>query len=125
MGAGLDNAAAIQNYDLVSILDGIQAVSDNQCRTPFHETIDGIDDQRLVSGVQVGCGFIEDNQGGVFQEGARQGDALGLTGAQAGAALPDERFISLGEPFDEFVRMRLLCCPDALFVAGFGARQPV
>src|SRR5512136_1639024 len=68
--------------------------------------------------------FIEDEEGRVFQEGARDGEALLLPAAQAGTLFPDRRGVPLWQLPDEVVCLRGLRGGDDVGFAGVRSREP-
>ena len=119
----LDYATAIEDEDAVEAAEGAQAVGGDQGSAPRQEALQGGGYLRLGGGVQVGGGFVEQEQGGVLQEGARQGEALRLPAAEAGAALADGGIVTQRQAADELIGV---CqgggAPD-IFHAGVRARQ--
>jgi hypothetical protein len=68
-----------QNEDEVSIADGAQAVGDDEGRPPSHEVEHCVLDEALGVGVDVTCGFIKNEDCGVFEEGTGDGEELALS----------------------------------------------
>ena len=54
--------------------------------------------------VDIARRFVEDENGGVAQEGAGERDALALAAGEGGAAFADDGVVTLGERGDELVR---------------------
>ena len=46
-------------------------------------------DRHLVDGIEMASGFVENEDGRVFQEGAGYGDALALAAGKPGSALSE------------------------------------
>ena len=72
----------------------------------------------FVLGVETGCGFVEQDDGGVLQQGARDGDALSLAARERFAILADDRLVALGHAADKLVALRQLCHAAHFFVGG-------
>jgi len=70
-------------------------VGHDERRAPLHEQLQGSLDAALRLGVEGRGGLVEDQDGGVLEEGARDRDPLALTAGQTCAALADAR----GETF--------------------------
>ena len=49
-------------------------------------------------------GFVEDQDGRVFEKRSGDGDALALASGELCAAISDYRFVAVGKRFDEFAR---------------------
>ena len=79
---------------------------DHKDGAPGNQILQGHLYQRFALGVERGSGFVEDQDGRVFQNGARNRDTLPFTTAQAQAAFADHRVIALGQGHDEFVGQR-------------------
>ncbi len=54
-------------------------------------------------GVEGGRGFVKNKNGGVFQEGAGEGEALAFAAGEGGAAFADDGFVALREALDKLV----------------------
>ena len=102
----------LKNNNLVSGEYRAKAVGDDQDRSPLDKASERLLDQGLRFWVQMGGGFVEDENRRVFEEGARHGDSLGLPGAQTGATLADLRGVPLWQLLDETVCMCQFCRSD-------------
>jgi hypothetical protein len=101
--AALDNPAAVDHQDQVGRQDGAQAVGDDDAGAPGHHPLERILDQRFGFAVQVAGGLVQHQDARVFEDHARQGDALLLAAAQAVAALAHDRVVAVRQPGDEVV----------------------
>src|SRR5690606_24015995 len=82
----LDELALAHDHDLVDVLDGRQAVRDDDAGASLHQLLEGALDQFLRLGVDVGGGLVEHEQDvGVLHQGSGEGDELLLAGREAGA----------------------------------------
>ena len=72
----LDDAAAAHDQNAVGIADGAQAVRDDKARAPAHEVIHRLLNELLGAGVDRAGRLVEDEDGGVRQHGARNGQQL-------------------------------------------------
>mgnify|MGYP000898513229 CR=1 FL=1 len=68
--------------------------------------------RRVAIGIEVGVGFVENDQKRVAIEGARQGDPLPLPGRQGGTALPDLGVVAERQTKDRFVHSGLFGSAD-------------
>lgn len=116
MCALFEDPALFEDDDLVGLKDGVEAVSDGECRTPFHELACGFFEQGLGLRVEAGSGFVEDQDGGVFEEGAGEGEALGLSAGEAGSVFADDGFVFFGQRFNEVMQACGFGCVDDLFI---------
>jgi len=117
MRALFDDAAFVENDDLVGLEDSVEAVGDGDDSAALHQFARGFFEQGFGFGVEAGGGFVENQDGGIFEEGAREGDSLGLSAGETGAAFTDDGFIFLRERFDEFMQVRGLRGDDNFFMS--------
>lgn len=78
VGPLFDDVPVVENDDLVRVGDGPQTMCDDDHRLARAEGSDRSLDERFVLRVERGRGFVKEDYGGVFQEGARDGEALAL-----------------------------------------------
>ena len=71
----------------VGILDGAQAVRNDQRGTVAHEVIEGLLHKVFALGVKGRGGLVENEDGRILENGARYADALPLTARQVAAAV--------------------------------------
>ena len=71
--------------------------------------------------VESGSSLVEDEDTGVGDESASDGDSLTLTAAEETAAFADEGFVTVGEFADEFVGAGEAGGVDDIIVTGIGA----
>ena len=65
MVSPFNNPSLFHNHDAISILDGRQPVGYHKCRPPLHQFIHAPLYQFLRPGIDGGCGFIQDKDGGI------------------------------------------------------------
>ena len=102
----LDDSAFVEDDNLVGLEDGVEAVGDGDDGSSAHEFAGGFFKQGFGFGVERGGGFVEDQDRRVFEKGAGEGEALGLSAGEAGAAFPDDGFVFLWQRFDEVLQAR-------------------
>ena len=73
--------------------------------------------------VEVGGGFVEEHDGGVFQDCAGDRDALALAAGQPAAALASGRVVAVRERGDPFAQASVACRGLHFRVAGVGAAE--
>ena len=116
-----DETTSVEDGDLVDADDGCGAVRDDQDRLSLHEA----GQRRLDIGfgfrVGEGRGLVEDEDGGVDEEGSRDRDALRLATGGVGV-LPDDAVEASGQGAQVVVDARGPCGRPHRFVAG--ARNP-
>src|ERR1700742_4179313 len=62
-GAGLDDAAFLEDEDAVHVPDGGEAVGDDEGGAVAHQAFEGFLDEVLAFGVEGAGGFVEDEDG--------------------------------------------------------------
>ena len=76
VSAGLNNAALVEDEELMGVSQGRKPVRDGEGRATFDEPGDGFLDLLLGLEVYAGGGLIEDEDGGVVEDSAGDADAL-------------------------------------------------
>lgn len=90
MAASFNDLAVIKNHDAVGIADRREAVSNDKYRSALHQLIHTVLYQGLRTGINGGCGFVQNHNGGIGHRGSCNRDQLPLSLAQAAAvALQD------------------------------------
>ena len=100
----LDDAAVIENDDLVGAGHRGQAVGDDDTCTFGQQVIDGALDTRLGGRIESRGGFIEDHETGILEEHAGEHQQLRFPGRQTTVAALQLRVEAFGqgrEPFGE------------------------
>ena len=101
MFAAFDDLSVVEDEDLVGVADGRQPVGYDKAGALLQEAVEGLLDEFLCGVVDAGGGFVEEEDGGIFQQCAGDGDALFFADAEAHAAFADFGVELLGEFFDE------------------------
>src|SRR5467141_1973904 len=120
VGALLRDTTILQDDDLVGIADGAQAVSNGDDGAPLHEAFERLHHQPLRLGIERRSGLVEDEDGRVADDRARDADALPLATGERLASFAQQGVVTHGHPGDEPVRVRELRGLDDLFIAGAG-----
>ncbi len=115
MVAALDDLAFFHDEDLIGFLDGREAVGDEDGRAARKDLVNRRLDHFLGFRVDVGGGFVEDQDAWVECNHPCKGDQLPLTCAQGRAALLHIVHVPAREVFDEFVGPHDLCRTFGLF----------
>src|SRR5712664_421203 len=101
MRALFAEAAFVEDEDTIGVLDGAEAMRDDQRGAAAEQAVEGIADLQLGLGVHAGGGFVEDKGARIVREGAREIDKLALTNGKCGAALVDAGGDAFRERLDE------------------------
>src|SRR5271157_6387326 len=90
-------------------------------RPPFGEFQKGPMYLQFRDVIQVGGGFVQNQDGGVFEEHARDGNALFFTTRQFNAAFPNDRVEFIWKIHDKIIDIRMLGGGDYFFISGTGS----
>ena len=102
MGALLDDPAGVQHDDTVGVLHGGQAVRDDQRGATAHQAFQRGLNLTLGLVVQGRGGLVQDQDGRVLDQGARDRQALALAAGQARGVLAHLGLQAVGQALDEF-----------------------
>src|SRR5215468_3679064 len=91
-----DDSPILDDEDAVGVHHGMQAVGDDDGRAPLAKVLDGALNLALGFRIERGGCLVEQDEGGVFEQGARDGDALALAAGELEPVLPDRRVIATG-----------------------------
>ena len=86
--------AAVDDADLVGVGDRREAVGDDQSRAPFAQGVKRLLNRLLGLGVERRGRLVEQDDRRVFEEGARDGDALALAAGELQAVLAAGRVVA-------------------------------
>src|ERR1035437_522577 len=103
MGPALDDGAVLQHDDAVRVLHGGQTVGNDEGRASSDQCPHGFQYKRVRCRIERGGGFIQDENGGIFQKSARNRQPLALAAGEIGAALAQHRVVALRQSADEFI----------------------
>ena len=115
MRALFAQAAFVEDEDAVGVLDGAEAVRDDERGAAAEQAVERFADLEFGFGVDAGSGFVEDEEARIVREGAREIDELALADAERGAAFVDGGGDAFGKRGDEV--------GEADFVAGAERRS--
>ena len=101
VGALFDDAALVEDVDAVGIADGGEAVGDDDGAAVLHEGVEGFLNEAFCFRIDGSGGFVEEEDGGIFEEGAGDGEALFFSAGEFHAAFADVRVEAFGEVADE------------------------
>lgn len=118
MRALFNNLAFLHDDEAVEVGDRGQAVGDGDDGFAFHQIKKGVLDELFGLAVQRAGGFIEYQDGCVFQDGPRDGDTLTLSAGKLYAAFTDQRVIAIGQVGDKFMGVGFFCGLKDFFIAG-------
>ena len=91
-----------ENVDAIRVAHRAEAVGDDEAGAVDHEAFQCLLDEALRLGVHAGGGFVQEENGGILQEGAGDGDALFFTDTEADPAFADLSVEFVRESFDKF-----------------------
>src|SRR5215208_6977159 len=103
MASVFDYPAVLQNKDEVRASHGVEIVGNDQGRLPGHEAIQGFLHLRLALDVESRHRLVQDQDGGVADDGPGDGYSLALPSGEGVAPLADDGLVSIFEVNDEVV----------------------
>ena len=121
MGAPFGNDAVVQYKNLVCILNGGQAVGDDEGRTAYHELVQRILYHLFAFRIQGRGGLVKDEDFRVLQDGPGNGDTLALASGKNQSPVPHLRINAIRQFPDEFFRIGGTDGSPHLFVGGIQA----
>ena len=117
------NAALIQDVDAVGTADGAEAVGDDDGGASHEEPIEGLLDLDFGDGVDIGGGFIQDQNAGGGEHGTGDADELALAEREIDAAFLNAGLVAIRQGADKIVGVGL--AGDFLNLLLRGIRQTV
>src|SRR5712671_3658577 len=97
----LAEATLVEDENAVGMLNGAEAMRDDQRGATAEQAVESIADLQLGLGVHAGSSFVKDEEARIVRQGAREIDELALTNRQRGAALIDAGADAFREGLDE------------------------
>ena len=97
-------------------------MSNDEGGPAFHEPFHCFDDRGLGFRIDGTGGLVENQDGGILQEGTGESDALAFAARQTHSALADLGLVAVEEADDELMGVRRLRRLDDLVVTGRGSR---
>src|SRR5262245_45577675 len=107
--ARFDNSAALQDDDTMRALNGAEPMRDDEGGPVAGERVEGVEQGRFGLGIERAGRLVEDENGGVLQQGAGDGETLTLADRERRAALADNSAVSLRQRGDKIVRPTCPC----------------
>src|SRR5215216_2613427 len=103
MASVFDYPAVLQNQDEVRPSHGVEVVGNDQGRLSGHQAIQGFLDLRLALDVEASHRLVQDQDGGVADDGPRYSDPLSLTAREGVAPLADDGLVTIFKVHYELV----------------------
>ena len=116
MGADVRDAAAVHDEDAVGVLDGGDALRDDDLRGLRDEVAEALTNQGVGLRVDRGGGVVEDEHLRLLQHRTGDAETLLLTTGDVGTALGDEGVVLVREGLNELVGLGELTRGDELLV---------
>ena len=101
MGALLAQASFVEDENAVGILDGAQAVRDDNRGASGEQPVQGFANHHFGFCIDAGGGFVEDQEVRIMRQGAGEAHELALADGKRGAALGDQRVQALGQAIEK------------------------
>src|SRR5215217_997989 len=103
MASVFDYPAVLQNQDEVRPSHGVEVVGNDQGRLSGHQAIQGFLDLRLALDVEASHRLVQDQDGGVADDGSGYSDPLSLAAREGVAPLADDGLVTIFEVHYELV----------------------
>ena len=121
MAALLDDAAVVHDQDARGALHGRQSVGDDDRGAVGHHPLQRLLHGNFALGIERAGRLVEQQDGGIAQDGPSQRDALALAARQGDAALADAGVVALLQRGDEGVSVRGRSGANDLIETGIGS----
>ena len=99
----LHKPSLVHHDNLVGVADGLQMVSNDQDRTVTDKGGHRLLYFVFIDGIDIARYLVQKEDGSILEEGTGDGEALLLSARQPQAVLPDYRFVTIGQTYDEVV----------------------
>src|ERR1035438_9839880 len=103
VGADFADLPIFEHHNLVRASNRGKPVRDDDDGAVLHQVGQRLLYQHFALRVQVAGGFVQDQDGRVLQQGARDGEALALAAGKLDAAVANHSLIAFREALDEIV----------------------
>lgn len=97
------DASVFKHDNLIRVLDGLQAVCDDNHRPSGNQRVDCFLYIYFILRIEGGRCFIQQYNGSFFQDGTCDGDALFFSSRKRTTSFAHHRVVPIGEFHDEFV----------------------
>ncbi len=115
----VEHAALVHYDDLIRFQNRRESVGNGHDCPVFAEDLKSVFKRLLGICIQVGSGFVEEQDGGVSEDGARDGDSLELSAREVAAFVADGGLISVGLAEDELLGPSHAGCVVDVVLGGF------
>ena len=123
MGALLNDLTVIDNKNLVGMAHGFQPVDNHNDRLIAGQFRNSLHQLLFIFGVNIGSGFVQNDDGCVLHDGARNGNSLTFAAGERRTAFADDGVKAVRQCHDKVVAPRLLCSGLHLLHGGIGLSE--
>src|SRR6266404_1247909 len=120
VSAAFNDAAGFDNQNLFGAANGREPMRNYERCAAAHEVTQTFLNERFRLRIQTGSGFIENEDAGISENGASDGDALLLSSGKFYAAFADDGIVFPFKGFGEFVHAGDAASFHNLFFGGVG-----
>ena len=117
------NLAVIHHYNFVHVFQSDQTVRDKHGRFLFHYIKQGFKNLFFCQRVEVGGGFIQNQNRRVFDQYARDCKALTFAARKTQCLFADQRVVAIFLAHDEIMDLRSFCGGFYFFLCDFAAGE--
>ena len=123
MGAGLNDLSVFHDVDGVAFFNCGQAMGNDDEGGILLQGVQSGFDRVLCDGIQITCGFVHDNDIGIFKECSCDGKPLSLTAGEIGTVFVQTGFVFHGQLVDEIMCSAHCAGADEIVVCSIGIGQ--
>src|SRR5579863_3577988 len=113
----------MQHQDFIGHIQVHQPVRNEDGGAPRQEGAHGTQYLLFSYRIKIRCDLVQEQYRGIFEDGARDSEALALTTAQFQSLFSNQRFVALGQRLDKIVQVRLSRGCFHLALAGVWSRK--
>ena len=118
MGAALNDTPLFQYHDAIGITHGRQSMGNYKCGAAFHQCIHTALYQTFGTGIDGGCGFVQNQYRRVGHGYASNGQQLSLPLRKVAAVAGKQRIVAIRQFADKFISIGQFGCSNAFFIGG-------
>ena len=117
MSALFDDAAVVEDDDTVCIADGAETVGDDESGATLHQRVHTTLYEPFRTGVDGGCGLVEDEHRGIRDSSTGDGNQLAFALGEVATIAIENGLIAVAQTTDKIIGSHQTGCTDAVVVS--------